>query len=60
MRLPLLLGWMFVGLVTGSILWLFVMTPFFSRDELRSYFTKPEVPGISKVFAWLFDRLYPA
>ncbi len=57
--IPLLLGWILVGLVAGSVLWLLVMTPFFTRDELRSYFTRPEVPAISRIFAWLFERFYP-
>ena len=47
-----------VGLLIGSILWLFLMRFILSRDELMPYFTEPYIPIITPVLSWLFETLY--
>lgn len=56
--IPVLFVFLLLGMLVGSIFWLFAAKSRFSRDELNKYFTRPYVPFITPLLSWMFERIY--
>ena len=55
---PLLIGIFILAMLFGATVWLLVMKPFVQRSVLARFFLSPNVPGFSKICAWIFGWTY--
>jgi hypothetical protein len=61
-----LLGWVsgmlifaVIGMLIGSILWIILLRPFFSRDELWRWLTfGPQIPALSRFYDHFLNFIY--
>ncbi len=49
---------LWLGMLTGVVLWILVMRSFLSRDEIEQSLTKPHVPLISSLLQKIFNLVY--
>ncbi len=49
---------LWLGMLSGVVLWILVMRSFLTRDEIEQSLTKPHVPLISNLLQKIFNVVY--
>ncbi|NIO09053.1 MAG: hypothetical protein GTO40_13965 [Deltaproteobacteria bacterium] len=57
--MAILLIALMAGFFVGTLMLVIIWRPYVSRSALEGIVTKPDVPIISQVLAWVFNQIYP-